>query len=202
MNALFVFCAPAEQLTGKVAVALVAANVVGGPKLALALSGLVSLALALCVSALTMAGPQVAARMAADGLLPRIFRTAPGRPPRVALLAQLGVGLLALWTATFESIITYVGFTLGISTLATIVGLWRIRLKEGPALHVPGWPWVPGLFLAFVAVSTTFTVVQRPLEGLVGLATLGVGVAAYGLYRRGRAVGGPRGRAEPPCAAS
>jgi APA family basic amino acid/polyamine antiporter len=105
----------------------------------------------------------------------------------VALLAQLCLGLLALWTATFEGILTYVGFTLGISTLATIVGLCRLRRKEGPALHVPGWPWVPGLFMAFVASSTIFTVVQRPFEGLVGLATLGVGAVAYTLRRRGKA---------------
>jgi APA family basic amino acid/polyamine antiporter len=186
LNALFVFCAPLEELTGKVAVALVAARVVGGPHLALALSGLVALALALCVSALTMTGPQVAARMANDGLLPRIFAVAPGRPPRVALLAQLSLGLLALWTATFEGILTYVGFTLGISTMATIVGLWRLRRKEGPALRVFGWPWVPGLFLAFVAASTVFTVVQRPFEGAVGFSTLGVGVVAYLVRSRAR----------------
>ena len=186
LNALFVFSAPVEALAGKVNIAHVAATVVGGPKLAMAVSGLVALALALCVSALTMTGPQVAARMAADGLLPRSFCATAGRPPRVALLAQLGLGLLALWTSTFEGILTYVGFTLGISTLATIVGLCRIRLKEGPALPVPGWPWVPGLFLAFVTASTVFTVVQRPFEGLIGFATLGVGVAAYFLRPRTR----------------
>jgi APA family basic amino acid/polyamine antiporter len=93
-----------------------------------------------------------------------------------------------LWTATFEHILTYVGFTLGISMLATVVGLCRLRLKEGPAMHVPGWPWVPGLFLAFGIASTGVTVVQRPLEGLVGLGTLAVGALAY-LVHRGRGLG-------------
>jgi APA family basic amino acid/polyamine antiporter len=102
------------------------------------------------------------------------------------LLAQLSLGLLALWTATFERILTYVGFTLGISMVATIIGLCRLRLKEGPSLHVPGWPWVPGLFLAFVVGSTIFTVVQRPFEGLVGLATLGLGVVAYFVQQQTR----------------
>lgn len=179
LNAFFVFAAPASALAGRIDVAHVAAAAVGGPRLAAAVSALVALALALCVSALTMTGPQVAARMAADGLLPRLFASSAGRPPRVALLAQLALGLLALWTATFEHILTYVGFTLGISMVATIVGLCRLRLKEGPALHVPGWPWVPGLFLAFGVGSTVFTVVQRPIVGLIGFGTLGVGAAAY-----------------------
>jgi amino acid transporter len=184
LNAFFVFAAPVSELSGRIDVAHVAAAAVGGPRLAMAVSGLVALSLALCVSALTMTGPQVAARMAADGLLPRLFAARAGRPPRLALLAQLALGLLALWTATFERILTYVGFTLGISMVATIVGLCRLRLKEGPALHVTGWPWVPGLFLTFVVGSTIFTVVQRPFEGLIGLATLGLGCVAFLVQRR------------------
>jgi len=135
-----------------------------------------------------MTGPQLAARMAADGLLPRWFASTAGRPPRLALIAQLALGLLALWTATFEHILTYIGFTLGLITAATIIGMCRLRLKEGRALRVPGWPWVPGLFLAFVLGSTIFTVVQRPLEGLIGFGTVALGVVAYWAKRRARKV--------------
>jgi APA family basic amino acid/polyamine antiporter len=195
LNAFFVFAAPPSALAGRIDVAHVAAAAVGGPRLAAAVSALVALALALCVSALTMTGPQVAARMAADGLLPRVFAASAGRPPRLALLAQLALGLLALWTATFERILTYVGFTLGISMVATIIGLCRLRLKEGPSLHVPGWPWVPGLFLAFVVGSTVFTVIQRPIEGLVGLGTLGLGVVAYFVQQRKRSASSTRSSA-------
>jgi len=190
LNAFFVFAVPVSELAGRVDVAHVAALAVGGPRFAFAISGLVALALGLCVSALTMTGPQVAARMAGDGLLPRAFIVAPGKPPRVALLAQLLLGLLALWTSTFEGILTYVGFTLGISTLATVVGLCRLRIKEGPALRVPGWPWVPGLFMAFVAASTLFAVVQKPVEGGVGLATVALGGGLSALHHRRQAARG------------
>ncbi len=185
LNAFFVFAAPVSELAGRIDVAHVAAAAVGGPRLAAVVSVLVALALAMCVSALTMTGPQVAARMAADGLLPRRFSSSAGRPPRLALLAQLVLGLVALWTATFERILTYVGFTLGISMMATIIGLCRLRLREGPSLRVPGWPWVPGLFLAFVSSSTIFTIAQRPFVGLIGLSTLGVGAVAYLLQKPG-----------------
>jgi APA family basic amino acid/polyamine antiporter len=197
LNALFVFAAPGAELAGRIDVAHVAATVVGGPGLALAVSGLVALALALCVSALTMTGPQVAARMAGDGLLPRCFAAPAGHPPRLALVAQLTLGLVALWTATFEGILTYVGFTLGISTLATIVGLCRLRLREGPVVHVPGWPWVPGLFLAFVAGSTVFAVVKKPLEGAVGLGTLLAGALIFVVKERRRGTGRAAGPMAP-----
>jgi APA family basic amino acid/polyamine antiporter len=184
LNAVFVFAVPGARIAGETAIGDVVARELGGPRLAAVFSGLVALALAMCVSALTMTGPRVAARMAADGLLPKSFCGSAGRPPRVALLVQLAFGLLALWTSTFGSILTYVGFTLGISTLATIVGLWRIRLREGPAsVPVPGWPWVPLLFLTFVTASTIFTVVSRPVVGLVGLGTLVLFTAAYFVQR-------------------
>jgi APA family basic amino acid/polyamine antiporter len=181
-----VFAAPAAQVAGRIDVAQLAAEAVGGWRLALAVSGLVALALALCVSALTMTGPQVAAKMATDGLLPKALAGRAGKPPRLALALQLGLGLVVLWTATFDDILTYVGFTLGISTLATIVGLCRLRIKEGASLSVPGWPWVPGLFLAFGVGATVFTVVKRPWQGVVGLATLAVGTVAYFIHEKVR----------------
>jgi APA family basic amino acid/polyamine antiporter len=186
LNTLFVFAVPAASLAGRIDVAHVAAEAVGGRGLAVAVSALVALALGLCVSALTMTGPQLAARMAADGLLPRMFGASAGRPPRVALVVQLALGLLVLWTAAFEGVLTYVGFTLGLITAATVLGLCRLRLKEGKQLQVPGWPWVPGLFLAFVLGSTVFTVVQRPFDSLIGLATLIVASVAYLVQRQSR----------------
>ena len=54
------------------------------------------------------------------------------------------------------------------------------------------WRFImPGLYknerrysAAFVISSTGFTVVQRPIEGLVGLSTLGIGVLAYFVQKR------------------
>jgi len=195
LNALFVFAAPVAVISGRVDIARVAAQAVGGTALAQGVSVLVALALALCVSALTMTGPQVTARMASDGLLPGwLAGRRPGYPPRLALLLQLALGLLALWTATYEHILTYVGFTLGLTMQAAVVGLCRLRLREGPALRVPGWPWVPGLFLAFGVTATGLTVVQRPREGLVGMATVGVGILAYFIQGRHKARLGCPGR--------
>jgi APA family basic amino acid/polyamine antiporter len=138
----------------------------------------------MCISSLVMAGPQVVARMAADGFLPRVFAVRPGRPPRVALLAQTAIALVALWTVSFASLLTYVGFTLSLVAAATVMGLVWQRYKQGPALAVPGWPWVPAVFLVFVLGATTFTVAGRPRESLVGLSTLAVGLLAFWLQRR------------------
>ena len=184
LNAVFVLGTPAGLLAGKGDVGRIAALVLGGPRLAQLVSGLIAFVLAICVSSFVMAGPQVTARMAADGFLPRVLAVRPGRPPRVALLAQTVISIVALWTAAFSSLLTYVGFTLSLVTAATVLGLVWQRHKQGPALEVPGWPWVPALFLAFVCGSTAFTVAERPRESLVGLSTLAVGLLSYWLQKR------------------
>ena len=184
LNAVFVLGTPAPLLAGKIDVGRIAALVLGGPRLAQLLSGLIAFVIAICISSLVMAGPQVAARMAADGFLPRVLAVRPGRPPRLALLAQTAIGIAALWTAAFASLLTYMGFTLGLVFAATVVGLVWQRYKQGPVLKVPGWPWVPAVFLVFVLGSIAFTVAQRPRESLVGLATLTVGLLAYWLQKR------------------
>jgi APA family basic amino acid/polyamine antiporter len=180
LNAVFVFAAPMETLAGKVEVGRVAAEALGGRAWADAVTALVALALVTSVSAMVMAGPRVYAQMAGDGYLPR-WLAAAGGPPRAAIVFQLALALLMLWTATYDWLMTYIGFTLGLSTAATVLGLIAQRRREGGQLRVPGWPWVPGLFLAGALAITVFTIQRRPLESLVGLATVGVGWLAWRL---------------------
>jgi basic amino acid/polyamine antiporter, APA family len=79
--------------------------------------------------------------------------------------------------------LTYIGFTLGLSTAATVLGLVRLRRREGVSLRVPGWPWVPALFLVSVLGTTGFSIVRRPTESLLSLATMGIGWLAWRLSK-------------------
>ena len=172
LNAVFVLAAPVEQLAGRLEIGRIAAEHLGGSALATAVGALVAFTLISSASSLVMAGPRVYARMAADGYLPRWLRTGQG-PPRTAICFQGAIALMLLWTATYESLLTYIGFTLGLSTAATVLGLVLLRRREGTSLQVPGWPWVPALFLLSVLGMTIFSAVRRPAESILGLATMG-----------------------------
>jgi APA family basic amino acid/polyamine antiporter len=180
LNAVFLFAAPMAKLSGELDVGRIAAETLGGPGWAIAMAALICLALLTSASSLLMAGPRVYARMAADGYLPRWLAPERG-PPRAAIAFQLLVALMFLWSAAYESLLTYVGFTLGISTAATVLGVVVLRCREGKQFAVPGWPWVPGLFILSVMAMTVFAVVRRPWESLVGLATMAVGWIAWRL---------------------
>jgi APA family basic amino acid/polyamine antiporter len=183
LNAVFVFAAPVDTLAGKLDIGRVAAEHLGGAAFAHAISALVAVTLVSSISSMVMAGPRVYERMAADGFLPRWLRVESG-PPRAAIYFQGAMAIALLWTGTFESLLTYIGFTLGLSTAATVVGLVKLRLREGAAVRVPGWPWVPGLFLLAVTCMTAFSIVRRPVESLLGFATIAAGLAAW-RFRRG-----------------
>jgi APA family basic amino acid/polyamine antiporter len=186
LNAVFLFSVPPAVLSGRLDVARLAAQAIGGPRLAAAVSALIAYVLVTFVSSMTMAGPHICARMAADGYLPSALTARPGEPPRVALAVQLGLATILVWTAAFDGLLTYVGFALGLGTAATVAGLVRLRRREGAAaVPVPGWPWVPAVFLTFVLGASALAVKERPLESAVGLAVmLAVGLASWRRTRR------------------
>lgn len=183
LNAVFVYSAPLTQLSGQAEIARIAANAIGGPGWAEATTVLAGLALMTTASSLVMAGPRVYARMAADGYLPRWMK-ASGAAPRGAIALQVVVALVMLWTAKFEGLLTYIGFTLSLSTAAAVVGLIRFRRREKESLRVPGWPWLPVVFLAVVVTMTLLALTQRPLASIAGLATIGLGLLGWRIQRR------------------
>lgn len=194
LNFVFLRAVPVAELQGKLEVGRIAARALGGAAWAEAVTALVALALVTSVSSVAMAGPRVYARMAEDGCLPGWLGGGAGAP-RAAIGFQLAVALVMLWTATYERLLTYIGFTLSLSTAATVVGLMRLRLREGPSLRVPGWPWVPGLFVASVAWMVVFAVWRKPVECGWGLATMVAGWAVWrvALGRARGQVGNGRG---------
>ncbi len=179
LNAVFVFAAPVEQLAGKLEIGRAAALALGGRPLADFVTVLIAVALATSASSMIMAGPRVYARMADDGCLPRWFSFPAHGAPRHSILLQSGLALVMLWTASFQSLLTYIGFTLGLCTAATVAGLIRLRWRLGSQLRVPGWPVVPAVFLASALVISGFTLARKPAESAVGLGTLLLGCLVW-----------------------
>lgn len=178
LNAVFFFSAPLEQLASKVDVGRIAATALGGPAWGNAVSAIIALVLISSVSSLIMAGPRVYAQMAKDRYLPAWLIPKAGAPVN-AIVVQAALALLMLWTATFDQLLTYIGFTLGLITAATVIGLMRLRLREGEQLPVPGWPWLPALFVLGTLAMAGFSVARRPMESLAGFITIFVGIVVW-----------------------
>jgi APA family basic amino acid/polyamine antiporter len=187
LNLVFLWAVPPSALAGQIEVAHVVAGALFGPRGATLLSSLVALALAGSVSAFMMSGPRITVAMAQDGLFFRALgRTGARGAPTGAVALQGALAFVAAATATFEPILIYVGFTLTISSGATVLAAFVLRHREptAPRPHrALGWPLSGLLFLASAIFMTSFAIHDRPRESGAGLFTLLVGGAAYVLWR-------------------
>lgn len=199
LNAAFLWAVPSAAIAGQADVAARSLSVLAGDGAGALVRVAVVIALATSVSSMMMAGPRVYARMAEDGVLPAALRL-HDESPRAAIALQAGLAAAVVLAAGLGELLSWLGFTLSVSAALTVASLFVLRHREGvEAVPVPGWPWVPGFFVAASVLIAVTAAARRPLEPLVGLATLGVGLLAWGWTRRRRArvSGGPAAGSRP-----
>lgn len=186
INFLFLYVAPMSEMRGVLDVGFVASKHIfrslDGAKL---MAAFISLALVSSVSAMTMAGPRVTKTIGEDfPLFKKITTINAGGAPYVAIILQAAISLLLIFTGSFKSIITYIGFTLSLSTCLTVFGIFIVRkrkLNPEKEYHCWGYPITPILFLSFNLWMLVFLLrdANTRLQALYGLATLIVGIPFY-----------------------
>lgn len=191
LNAIFLFAAPIEELAGKAEVGAIAAEAIGGPGLRRGLSGIIALALFTSVSSLVMIGPRIYARMAREGRFPRWF-SERGEVPSRAILLQAALSVAVVWIANLRELLGYIGFTLGLCSAATVIGLMRLRIRQG-AERVPvvGFPWIPGIYVAATLWIAIRMAPREPDQVAIGLLTVASGLPVYWILYRSTAGGRP-----------
>lgn len=186
LNAVFVYAAPVSELAGQPDVGAVAAEALGGPALRRAVAAIVALALFTSISSMVMAGPRVYQRMAIDGLLPRVIAEARGAP-HAAVALQVVLAVIVVWITGLRELLSYIGFTLGLSAAATVAGLILLRRRLGAArIPIPGYPWVQIVFIAVTLVAAAFLALREPLQAAWGALTVVAGLPFYAWMQRGR----------------
>lgn len=187
VNGAILAAAPPELLAGREDVAAAAAAALGGGWTLHLLRAAATLALFTSVSALLQGGPRVAARMAEDGFLPRIFALrAADAAPRAAVLLQCALALSLVWWTGLRELLAAIGFTLGLCAAATVAALMRLRLQCGAAaVPVPGWPFTPLLVITTTLGSSLFLALREPRIALWAIAAMVAGLPLLLLRRRG-----------------
>jgi APA family basic amino acid/polyamine antiporter len=146
-----------------------------------------------------LAAPRVYQTMAADGVFfGRAARLHDRfRVPWAALLIQGGWAILLVATKTYGQLLDYVVFGDWIFFGLVGVTLFVYRRRgdvaspgDAPAFRTPGYPWIPGFFVAAAAFAVVSTVVSNPRNAALGGVIIAAGVPAYLLWNR-RRVGPP-----------
>lgn len=202
LNIVFVFAPTASEVAGQPNVATLAAESVGrqiqqrGSAWGSLIGPLVRTAilagLGTSVLALMQTGPRVYQKMAADRLLPRwlIGRGVQATDSTIeyseslpAIWIQASLAILVIYVSTLREQLDYLGFTL--SLCAALCGslVFLFRNHGVYPVRVWGYPWVPLVYVAGTLGIATLTAIRVPIQAMVGLGTLGLGIAAYFLSR-------------------
>ncbi|KKN99148.1 APC family permease [Pseudohongiella sp.] len=185
LNAAFLYAVPMTELEGRLEIGVVVAQATFGSTGALVMGGVLSLLLISTVSAMLMAGPRVLQVMGEDF---RLFRLLAMRNksgvPRAAVYTQGGLTILFIVTSTFESVLVFSGFILGLSSLATVLGIFVLRFRKGADRQAGSYrtwlfPLPPLLYSAIMIWTLSFIAFNRPQEAAIAGIIIALGFASY-----------------------
>lgn len=183
LNFIFLYSVPINELKGVVEVGYLSANKIFGSDLGRFMSLVIALLLVSTVSAMILAGPRVMHAMGNDIRQLKIFSTSnKNNVPYVAVIFQSVISIVLVLTSSFESLITYVGFTLNLFTFLTVFGIFILRAKHKDiqtAYKTPLYPIPPILFLLISGWILFFIFKNKTMESLFGLGTVAFGFLVY-----------------------
>ena len=149
------------------------------------MASFICLGLISTVSAMMWIGPRITAAMGEDlGTLTWLARRNAQKIPTTAILTQFAIVLLLLLTATFQTAVNYVQFSLTLCSALTVLGLFVLRWRQ-PHLPRPyrawGYPFTPAIFLAISGWMLVHMLSESSSRApsLWGLATMAVGLIVY-----------------------
>jgi basic amino acid/polyamine antiporter, APA family len=187
LNALFLYSTPIDQLAGQIDVAVIAGRHIFGNLGGRIVGGLICVGLVSSISAMMWIGPRVTTTMGEDMPMLRVFaRRSERGVPTTAVLFQLVVATLMLFTQSFEAVLDFIQFSLLACSFLTVMGVIKLRITR-PDLPRPyrawGYPVTPLVFLTVTAFMMYYLVTQRPVQSFIGVLIMASGLAVYYLSR-------------------
>ncbi|MFO7755431.1 MAG: amino acid permease [Bacteroidales bacterium] len=191
LNAVFVYAIPAGEMKGVISVGGLAMGKLFGPGAETVFSLLISFALFSSLSALIIIGPRVYYSMALDGLFFKFAARTSSRysVPLHSIYLQSAIAIIFILTGTFDQILTYMGFSLGIFPLLTIAGSFKIRKTKKIHSRIPGFPIPQLIYLSSGILILVLAFMERPIESSVALLTVAAGIPAYLVFSYRRSSG-------------
>ncbi len=188
LNFTFLLVAPMDAMVGRIEIGYVAARHAFGDGGAGLMGVLLALLLVSTVSAMVLAGPRVLQVIGQDFPAFRLLaRTNRHGVPDMAVALQSALALAFILTSSFESILVFAGFTLGLNTFFSVLGVFVLRWRR-PDLPRPYrvalYPVPVLVYLGFTAWTLGYILLQRPLEGVLGVVIVASGAAAYAITVR------------------
>jgi APA family basic amino acid/polyamine antiporter len=188
LNAVFLHTAPIDKLSGQLDVARISGSYIFGETGGRIVSGMICIGLISSISAMMWIGPRVMMTMGEDIPALRVFaRKSSGGAPAYAVLFQVAVASLMLFTRSFEAVLDFIQFALLFCSFFTVLGVIKLRITR-PDLPRPyrawGYPVTPVVFLLMTLFMMYYLAVGRPLQSFLGVVIMISGLLIYAVFRK------------------
>jgi len=189
LNSIYIYALPVEEMTGVVNIGEKAASVLFGPVPATLISLLICLAILGTLNSTILTAPRMYYAMAKDGLFVGMMtRVHPKyRTPHVSISLQAALSCVLIVLGTFNQLLTYVVFAILLSSIASGIALFTLRLRRPdlrPDYRTWGYPYTPVIFILayiWIAIQILF---GKPLESLIGIGIVLTGIPFYIYWKR------------------
>jgi len=186
VNILYVYGIKPNEMKDVISVGGLAMGNLFGRSADILFSLLIGFALFSSLSAFLIIGPRVYYSMAKDGLFFKSVATIHSRfmVPSNSILLQCLIAVILVFSGTFEQVLTYMGFALGIFPLMSVAGIWILRKKDKSAMRIKGFPVTQVIYLAAGIMILVLSFMEKPMESSVALLTVAIGIPAYFIFRK------------------
>ena len=187
INILYVYGITPEKMKGVISIGGLAMGNLFGRSADILFSLLIAFALFSSLSAFIIIGPRVYYSMAKDGLF---FKSAARIHPKYqvpsnSILLQCIIAVVMVLSGTFDQVLTYMGFALGVFPILTVFGVIKLRRDNPHAIRMPGYPVTQILYILTGLLILGLAYAERPLESSVAALTVLAGIPAYYLFKKG-----------------
>jgi APA family basic amino acid/polyamine antiporter len=186
LNLIYVYASSPGEMEGVISIGGLAAGNLFGQSFEKILSMMISFALFSSLSAYIILGPRVYYSMARDKIFFRFTSDVHkkyGVPAKSIILQGAIAGVMVLF-GTFDQLLTYMGFSLGIFPLLAVLGVFKVRRLKLSPYKMPGFPFAPALYILSGVVILILAFFQRPTESSIAILTVLVGIPVYWIFKK------------------
>jgi APA family basic amino acid/polyamine antiporter len=186
INVLYVYGIAPEEMKGVISVGGLAMGNLFGKSAEVLFSLIIAFALFSSLSAFIIIGPRVYYSMASDGLFFKsVAKIHPKfQVPSNSIVLQCLIAVILALSGSFEQVLTYIGFALGIFPVLTVLGVFRLRRRNKEALKLPGYPVTQVIYILTGISILVLSFLERPLESSIALLVVAAGIPAYLIFRK------------------
>jgi APA family basic amino acid/polyamine antiporter len=186
LNLFYVYAVTPQNMEGVISIGGAAVGELFGQSFESWISVLISFALFSSLSAFIILGPRIYYAMARDGFF---FKFASevhpkSRAPVKSIVLQGSIAIIMVFMGTFDQILTYMGFSLGIFPIFAVLGIFKLRRSKINRIKMPGFPWVPLFYILATLSILILAFFERPTESSIAIITALAGIPIYLAFKK------------------